>query len=89
VNSKKKECNRNKWHTYHAKKHLFKMGLVNSPKCNGCKQASDTTSHSLCDCEALATLRFRHIGCLLRDNVISKNHSQQDTALCSECRTAE
>jgi hypothetical protein len=46
----------------HLKGHLFKLGLVNSPKCNRCKQASETASHVLCDCEALATLRFRHLG---------------------------
>jgi hypothetical protein len=39
----------------HLKGHLFKLGLVNSPKCNRCKQASETASHVLCDCEALAT----------------------------------
>jgi hypothetical protein len=34
----------------------------NSPKCNTCKQVSETASQVLCDCEALATLRFRHLG---------------------------
>ena len=37
------------------------MGLVNSPDCDRCKQASETTSHILCDSEATATLRFRHL----------------------------
>jgi hypothetical protein len=46
----------------HLKGHLFKLRLVNSPECNRCKQASETASHVLCDCEALATLRFRHLG---------------------------
>jgi hypothetical protein len=46
----------------HLKGHLFKLGLVNSPECNRCKQASETTLHVLCDCEALATLRFRYLG---------------------------
>jgi hypothetical protein len=46
----------------HWKGHLFKQGLVNSPKCDRCKQASETASHVLCDCETLATLRFRHLG---------------------------
>jgi hypothetical protein len=46
----------------HLKGHLFKLGLVNSPECNRCKQASETASHVVCDCEALATLRFRHLG---------------------------
>jgi hypothetical protein len=47
----------------HLKGHLFKLGLINSPECNRCKQASETASHILCVCEALATLRFRHLGC--------------------------
>ena len=46
----------------HLKGHLFKLGLVNSPEYNRCKQASEMASHVLCDCEALATLRFRHLG---------------------------
>ena len=47
----------------HLKGHLFKLGLLNSPKCNRCKQTSETDSHVICDCEALATLIFRHLGC--------------------------
>jgi hypothetical protein len=46
----------------HLKLHLFKLGLVNSFECNRCKQASETASHVLCDCEALAKLRFMHLG---------------------------
>jgi len=30
--------------------------------CDTCKQVSQTASHILCDCEALATLRFRYLG---------------------------
>jgi hypothetical protein len=45
----------------HLKGHLFKLGLVNSPECNRCNQASETASHVLCDCEASAKLRFRHL----------------------------
>jgi len=39
------------------------MGLVNSPGFDRCKQASETATHILCDCEVLATLRYRHLGC--------------------------
>ena len=41
---------------------LHKLELVNSPECDRCKQASETVSRVLCDCEALAALRFRHLG---------------------------
>jgi hypothetical protein len=44
------------------KGHLFKLGLVDSPKCDRCKQASETASHVLGDCEALAAIRFRYLG---------------------------
>jgi hypothetical protein len=46
----------------HLKGHLFNLGLVNSLEYDRCKQASETASHILCDREALATLRFRHLG---------------------------
>jgi hypothetical protein len=42
--------------------HLFKLGLVDSPECDRCKQASETASHVLGNCEALAALRFRYLG---------------------------
>jgi hypothetical protein len=42
--------------------HLFKLGLVNSPECDRCKQASEMALHVLGDCEALAAIRFRHLG---------------------------
>jgi hypothetical protein len=46
----------------HLKGHLFKLGLVHIPGCDRCKQASETASHIPCDYDALATLRFRHLG---------------------------
>jgi hypothetical protein len=46
----------------HLKRHLFKLGLVDSPECERCKQASEMALHVLGDCEALAAIRFRHLG---------------------------
>jgi hypothetical protein len=46
----------------HLKGHLFKLGLVHSPGCDRCKQASEMASHVLCDDEAVTVLRFRHRG---------------------------
>ena len=43
------------------KEYLFKLGQVKSPECDRCKQTSETTSHIFVT-EALATLRFRHLG---------------------------
>jgi len=45
----------------HLKGYLFKLGLINSPECDGCNQVSETASHVLCSCEGLARLRFRHL----------------------------
>ena len=53
VNLKKVHC--------HLKGYVFKLGLVNSPECDRCKQASETASHVLCFRECLATLRFGHL----------------------------
>jgi hypothetical protein len=47
----------------HLKGPLLKLGLVDSPRCDRCKQASKTASHFFCDCEALVVLSFRHLGC--------------------------
>jgi hypothetical protein len=38
------------------------MGLENDPICERCLEADESAAHDLCDCEALASLRFRHLG---------------------------
>jgi hypothetical protein len=38
------------------------MGLKNDPICERCLEADESATHVLCDCEALAYLRFRHLG---------------------------
>jgi hypothetical protein len=43
----------------HLKGHLFKMGLTNSPICERCLEKGESATHILCDCEAIAYLRFR------------------------------
>jgi hypothetical protein len=70
------------------KGHLFKLGLVNSIECDRCKQASETASHILCDCDALATLRLRHLGHRFIKSGVFED-SQQNTALCSRYGTVE
>jgi hypothetical protein len=47
---------------YHLKEHLFKLGLADSSECDRWKQASETASHVLGDCGALAAIRFRYLG---------------------------
>ena len=76
----------------HIKGHLFKLGLVNSPVFDGCKQAYVMASHVLCHCEALVTLRFRHLGHHFmkpddfEDISVSKTlHCVQDVGLLNGC----
>jgi hypothetical protein len=44
------------------KGHLFKLGLTDDPTCERCLQEDQSATHILCDCEAIACLRFRHLG---------------------------
>jgi hypothetical protein len=44
------------------KEHLFKLGLTDDPTCERCLQEDKSATHILCDCEAIAYLRFRHLG---------------------------
>jgi hypothetical protein len=45
-----------------SKNQLSILRLVNSLECDRCKQALETASHVLYDCEALATLRYKYLG---------------------------
>jgi hypothetical protein len=38
------------------------MGLEDDPICERYLEADESAAHVLCDCEALAHLRFRHLG---------------------------
>jgi hypothetical protein len=46
----------------HLKGHLFNLGLINDPICERCQEEDESATHILCDCEAVAHLRFRHLG---------------------------
>jgi hypothetical protein len=35
---------------------------VMDPSCERCLEEGESTTHILCDCEAIANLRFRHLG---------------------------
>jgi hypothetical protein len=41
---------------------LFKLGLTDDPICERCLEEDESATHILCDCEAVAHLRFRHLG---------------------------
>jgi hypothetical protein len=42
--------------------HLFKLGLTDEPSCEGFLEKDESAIHILCDCEAIAYLRFRYLG---------------------------
>jgi hypothetical protein len=46
----------------HLKRHLFKLGLSDNPICERCLEEDESATHILCDCEAVAHVRFRHLG---------------------------
>jgi hypothetical protein len=46
----------------HLKGHLFKLGLINDPICERHQEEVESATHILCDCEAVAQIRFRHLG---------------------------
>jgi hypothetical protein len=41
---------------------LFKLGLMDDPTCERFLEEVASAPHVLCDCEAIAHLRFRHLG---------------------------
>jgi hypothetical protein len=45
----------------HPKGHLFKLGLTDNPTCERCLEKDESTTHILCDCEAIAHIRFHHL----------------------------
>jgi hypothetical protein len=44
------------------RRHLFLLGLANSPVCRGCGIKEGTSAHVLCECEAWASLGHMHLG---------------------------
>jgi hypothetical protein len=46
----------------HLKGHVSKLELTDDPICKRCLKEDGSTTHILCDCEAIAYLRFHHLG---------------------------
>jgi hypothetical protein len=46
----------------HLKGHLFKLGSTVDPICERCLEEDESATNVLCDCEAIAHLRFHHLG---------------------------
>jgi hypothetical protein len=46
---------------YHLKWNLFKLGLTDDPICERCLEEDESATHILCDCDAVAHIRFHHL----------------------------
>jgi hypothetical protein len=46
---------------------LYVMGLDGNPICRKCGTDEETSTHILCKCEALASLRYTHLGSFFLD----------------------
>jgi hypothetical protein len=44
------------------KRHHLKLGLTDDPICERCLEEDESVTHILCDCEAIAYLRFHRLG---------------------------
>jgi hypothetical protein len=44
------------------RRHLYLLGLLDSPLCSGCGVKEETSAHVLCECEALVSLRHMYLG---------------------------
>jgi hypothetical protein len=44
------------------RRHLYLLGLSNSPLCRWCEAGEETSAHVLCECEALASRRHAYLG---------------------------
>jgi hypothetical protein len=49
------------------RRHLYIMGLSDNPICRKCGTEEETSVHILCECEALASLRYTYLGSFFMD----------------------
>ena len=48
-------------------RHLYRMGLAESPTCSLCDQEDGTARHLICSCDRLTANRWLHLGCGVLD----------------------
>jgi len=49
------------------RRHLCLMGIGNYPRCRKCGTEEENSVHILCECEALASLRYIYLGSFFLD----------------------
>ena len=47
------------------RRHLYLLGLLDTPLCRKCRVREETSAHILCECEALASVRRAYLGSFL------------------------
>ena len=52
------------------RRHIYVMGQMNSPLCRRCGAQEETSTHVLCECEALASNRHTYLGSISRTQKI-------------------
>jgi hypothetical protein len=65
--------------------HLFKLGLTD-PICKRCLAEDESATHILCDCGAIAYLRFRHMGQFFMEPSTTMTSHKQSPTFHSKCR---
>jgi hypothetical protein len=60
---------RTTYRTLSPKRAPFKLGLTDDPICDRCLEEDESATHILCDCEAVAHIRFHHLGQFLWNQV--------------------
>jgi len=49
------------------RRHVYVIGLSNNSTCRKCGTEEETSVHILCECEALSSLRYTHLGSFFVD----------------------
>ena len=49
------------------RRHLYLMGLIASPLCSRCGAEEEISVHTVCECEALASLNHAYLGSFFLD----------------------
>jgi hypothetical protein len=53
------------------RRHLYIMGLIDSPFCRGCGAEEETSAHVSCECQAFAKLRHSYLGSFFLDTEVA------------------
>jgi len=69
------------------RRHLYLLGLHDSPLCRKCGVGEETSAHILCECESLASFRHAYLGSFFLKTEDIKNLGLG--AIWNYCRAVE